>query len=403
MPPSGMLPGIGSGFESRYNHMAISMADYCHPYKIRKTSTSGGKRMKTQQQAATTVSQGAAQTPIANMAASAANPALKKCSCPGCQAPKKIDPSVGDGGPPKVRNPGASELSKPLYVDCSVEYELPMVPKIPSDGQPLLVIHPGWQQKRRITRSSSQQRLQMEAQHRMALQQQYQMYCSQCPPMPAPPIAAPPPAMPHPVSTATSVNPSSSRKRSYDSRSASNGGMIPYTGYNEASQNRSKRARTDPSTSWLIQCQEQNCIQQQQHFMMQQQQQHWLRQNWQQQQGASAPLPLPAPPPPVSGHQHPTGFYMHHGSQYHQWHPAYFCPPSAVQMRQQQWLQQQQFQQQQQHQMVNNNLPFSNFKSGPCCPKCYEGKCPLNPPPPGPPVVRNQVAPNTTSVRYRSV
>jgi len=457
MPPSGLLPGGLSGFESRYNHMAINVADYCHPYKIRKTSnsSSSGKPRK-----ATTTVAPAVPTAIPASASAAANAvttphpmaataAMKKCSCPGCQqqqprsSPQKIDPSVGEGGPPKVRNLsslGTSELSKPLFVDCSVEYELPMVPKIPSDGQPLLVIHPGWQQKRRITRSSSQQRLQMEQQHRMALQQQYHMYCSQCPVQPQP---QPQPPRPPPASTATST--SSSRKRSYDSSrgtvSSTAGSMMQYTGYNEPqNQQRSKRARTDPS--WLLQCQEQSCIQQQQqqqhqqqqqqhHFMMQQQQQqqqHWLRhqQNWQQQQmnAAGCPLPLPAPPPPVSARMaqaHPTGFYMHHGSQYHQWHPAYFCPPSAVQLqRQQQWLHQQQHhfqqQQQQQQQMVNNNLPFGAFKSGPCCPKCFEGKChtqqqsmgnPFNPPAP-PPALRSQVhqqqqpQPNTTSVRYRS-
>ena len=220
MPPSGLLPGL-SGFESRYNHMAINVADYCHPYKIRKTSNSGGKLRKTQ----TTTAVAATPVPTAGVAANPATAAThhpmaaKKCSCPGCQQPppKKIDPSVGDGGPPKVRTLTGSELSKPLYVDCSVEYELPMVPKIPSDGQPLLVIHPGWQQKRRITRSSSQQRLQMEQQHRMALQQQYHMYCSQCPQQPQPqPPPRPPPA-------------SSSRKRSYDSSRSANG-MMQYTG-----------------------------------------------------------------------------------------------------------------------------------------------------------------------------
>ena len=178
-----------------------------------------------------------------------------------------------------------------------------------------------------------------------------------------------------------------------------------------------KRARATADPSWLM-CQEQNCLQQQQqqqqHFMMQQQH-HWLRQNWQQQQlNSGCPLPLPAPPAPVSARMgptgpqnHPTGFYMHHGAQYHQWHPAYFCPPSAVQMRQQQWLQQQQFQQQQH--MVNNNLPpmLPPYKSGPCCPKCFEGKCNqqsvINFNPPAPPVPPVQVSQNTTSVRYRSV
>ena len=249
MPPSGLLPGGLSGFESRYNHMAINVADYCHPYKIRKTSnsSSSGKPRK-----ATTTVAPAVPTAIPASASAAANAvttphpmaataAMKKCSCPGCQQqqprsspPQKIDPSVGEGGPPKVRNLsslGTSELSKPLFVDCSVEYELPMVPKIPSDGQPLLVIHPGWQQKRRITRSSSQQRLQMEQQHRMALQQQYHMYCSQCPVQPQP---QPQPPRPPPASTATST--SSSRKRSYDSSrgtaavSSTAGSMMQYTG-----------------------------------------------------------------------------------------------------------------------------------------------------------------------------
>ena len=238
MPPSGLLPGSGfSGFESRYNHLAINVAtDYCPPYKIRKTNpgvtaattTTTGKR-RTQHlpppPTAVTVPTAVPQNAVGLI------PGLKKCSCPGCQQPKKMDPSVGDGGPPKVRSSTGTELSKPLYVDCSVEYELPMVPKIPSDGQPLLVIHPGWQQKRRITRSSSQQRLQMEQQHRMALQQQYHMYCAQCPPGGQQPALHPP--MPHPVSTATSA-PTQSRKRSFDSRNSGghSGGMtIPqYTG-----------------------------------------------------------------------------------------------------------------------------------------------------------------------------
>ena len=55
--------------------------------------------------------------------------------------------SKGDGGPPKVRSglgsSGPGLGFKPLFVDVSVEYELPMVPKIPPESQPLLVIHPG--------------------------------------------------------------------------------------------------------------------------------------------------------------------------------------------------------------------------------------------------------------------
>ena len=94
---------------------------------------------------------------------------------------KNIDPSKGAaGGPPVVRGQASAvvaetqRLSKPLYVDCSVEYELPMVPKIPPDSQPLLVIHPGWQQKRRITRS-------VTGISELQQRQYFQYCCAQCP------------------------------------------------------------------------------------------------------------------------------------------------------------------------------------------------------------------------------
>ena len=39
------------------------------------------------------------------------------------------------------------DLSQPLHVDCSVEYDLGNQPKIPKDSAPLLIIHPGYQQQ----------------------------------------------------------------------------------------------------------------------------------------------------------------------------------------------------------------------------------------------------------------
>jgi hypothetical protein len=56
------------------------------------------------------------------------------------------DPSRGDGGPPHVRFPSANvDPRRELFVDCSVEYELPNVPKVTvDDGRRLLIIHPAY-------------------------------------------------------------------------------------------------------------------------------------------------------------------------------------------------------------------------------------------------------------------
>ncbi len=81
-----------------------------------------------------------------------------------------FDPSKGHGGPPAVRFPSqdARRLTQALFVDCSVEYDLPNVPKMPrtgadggrsgnkDDGQRLLAIHPGWRRKRTVTYQQQQ-------------------------------------------------------------------------------------------------------------------------------------------------------------------------------------------------------------------------------------------------------
>ena len=47
-----------------------------------------------------------------------------------------------------AQNPVKKDLSQPLHVDCSVEYDLGSQPKIPEDSAPLLIIHPAYQQQR---------------------------------------------------------------------------------------------------------------------------------------------------------------------------------------------------------------------------------------------------------------
>ncbi len=44
------------------------------------------------------------------------------------------------------------DLSQPLHVDCSVEYDLGNQPKIPRDSAPLLIIHPAFQQQQQNRR-----------------------------------------------------------------------------------------------------------------------------------------------------------------------------------------------------------------------------------------------------------
>ena len=49
------------------------------------------------------------------------------------------------------------DLSQPLHVDCSVEYDLGNQPKIPKDSAPLLIIHPAYQQKKQLQQQQEQQ------------------------------------------------------------------------------------------------------------------------------------------------------------------------------------------------------------------------------------------------------
>ena len=60
------------------------------------------------------------------------------------------------------------DFSKPLFVDCSIEYELPNAPKIPKNSLPILMIHPGFiqdsakkvhQQQRSYQQQAQQQKI----------------------------------------------------------------------------------------------------------------------------------------------------------------------------------------------------------------------------------------------------
>ena len=68
--------------------------------------------------------------------------------------------------------PPGKDFSKPLFVDCSIEYELPNAPKIPKNSLPILMIHPGYQQKKR---QQIQQQQQLQQQQQKQQQQQLLM------------------------------------------------------------------------------------------------------------------------------------------------------------------------------------------------------------------------------------
>jgi len=63
--------------------------------------------------------------------------------------------------PPSNNNNSSSsqsckDLSQPLHVDCSVEYDLGNQPKIPKDSAPLLIIHPGYHQQQKQKQQQEQ-------------------------------------------------------------------------------------------------------------------------------------------------------------------------------------------------------------------------------------------------------
>ena len=70
-------------------------------------------------------------------------------------------PSMIQGSNPAAASSTSSQsckdLSQPLHVDCSVEYDLGNQPKIPKDSAPLLIIHPGYQQAQQKQKEQQQQ------------------------------------------------------------------------------------------------------------------------------------------------------------------------------------------------------------------------------------------------------
>ena len=71
-------------------------------------------------------------------------------------------PPEGGGGSGGTRvstlpRPPAKDVSQPLHVDCSIEYDLGAQPKIPKDSAPLLIIHPDYTKKQKQDALAQQQ------------------------------------------------------------------------------------------------------------------------------------------------------------------------------------------------------------------------------------------------------
>jgi len=68
-------------------------------------------------------------------------------SIPGSSSSSLSKPKSKSSGRGLMPPPVGKDLSTPLFVDCSIEYELPNAPKIPKNSLPILMIHPGYKPK----------------------------------------------------------------------------------------------------------------------------------------------------------------------------------------------------------------------------------------------------------------
>ena len=68
---------------------------------------------------------------------------------------EQVKKSTSSGTRGLIRPPAGKDFSKPLFVDCSIEYELPNAPKIPKNSLPILMIHPGYKQKMSMIQQKS--------------------------------------------------------------------------------------------------------------------------------------------------------------------------------------------------------------------------------------------------------
>ena len=69
------------------------------------------------------------------------------------------------------------DYSKPLFVDCSIEYDLPNAPKIPKNSEPILMVDRGTMAR---MRQQQQQQMQQQQQQQQQRQQCNVKDCRQC-------------------------------------------------------------------------------------------------------------------------------------------------------------------------------------------------------------------------------
>jgi len=68
----------------------------------------------------------------------------------------------------------ATDFAKPLFVDCSIEYDLPNAPKIPRGSQPILMIHPAYAKRTSAAvNSGTGTNVQPQRPHQQALKRAY--------------------------------------------------------------------------------------------------------------------------------------------------------------------------------------------------------------------------------------
>ena len=81
-------------------------------------------------------------------------PTYNTTSTTSCCAPPKgfnqYNPDQARKGGLRPAPAPAKDYTKPLFVDCSIEYELPNAPKIPKNSEPILMIHPAYKKTDKV-------------------------------------------------------------------------------------------------------------------------------------------------------------------------------------------------------------------------------------------------------------
>jgi len=143
-------------------------SSWYHHYHHRSTPNISHHPSQQQHQQQHSALTAAAAAAAAVVSASSMSPLSSICSSASTTSSSSTVSLTGSSGLPAVNsstNVSTSSLTTPLFVDCSVEYDLGDHPPIPANSEPLLSIHPEYVVKARSVNSSPYSLYQSSAHH----------------------------------------------------------------------------------------------------------------------------------------------------------------------------------------------------------------------------------------------